>query len=92
MRVLFDECVPRGLRRELSGHDVRTVPEMGWASKENGELLELAAAVFDVFITTDQKLSYQQGVTNFDIGVTFSWPEEQKSTSYVRLCVRFSSF
>ena len=69
MRVLLDECVPRGLGRELSGHDVRTVPEMGWAAKETGELLELAAPVFDVFITTDQKLSYQQDVTNFDIGV-----------------------
>ena len=43
MRVLLDECVPNGLRRELPGHDVRTVPEMGWAAKENGELLALAA-------------------------------------------------
>jgi len=69
MRVPLDECVPSGLRRELSGHDVRTVPEMGWAAKENGELLDLAAPAFDVFITTDQKLSYQQNVANFDIGI-----------------------
>ena len=69
MRVLLDECVPSRLRHELSGHDVRTVPEMGWASKENGELIQLASPDFDIFITTDQKLSYQQNVSNFDIAV-----------------------
>lgn|SRR5574341_1291183 len=69
MRVLLDECVPSRLRQELSGHEVRTVPEMGWASKENGELLQLASPTFDVFITTDQKLGSQQNVANFDIAV-----------------------
>ncbi|OGQ75538.1 MAG: hypothetical protein A3G40_06060 [Deltaproteobacteria bacterium RIFCSPLOWO2_12_FULL_57_22] len=69
MRVLLDECVPSRLRQELSGHEVRTVPEMGRASEENGELLQLASPTFDVFITTDQKLSYQQNVANFDIAV-----------------------
>jgi hypothetical protein len=43
MRVLLDECLPRKLKNDLSGHDVRTVPEMGWAGKKNGELLQLAA-------------------------------------------------
>ena len=69
MRVLLDECVPSRLRQELSGHEVRTVPEMGWASKENGELLQLASPTFDVFVTTDQKLSSQQNIANFDIAV-----------------------
>jgi len=69
VRLLLDECVPRRLRRELSGHDVRTVPEMGWAAKENGELLQLASNLFDVFITSDQRLSYQQEVANFSIAV-----------------------
>src|SRR5213593_2336604 len=69
MRVLLDECVPRRLRDELSGHDVRTVPEMGWASQENGALLALASGKFEVFITTDQRLSYQQAVPKFSIGV-----------------------
>lgn len=69
MRVLLDECVPSRLRRELSGHDVRTVPEMGWASKENGELLRLASPAFDIFITADQRLSYQHDVANFSIAV-----------------------
>lgn len=69
MRVLLDECVPASLRRELPGHEVRTVPEMGWASKENGELLRLASSGFDVFVTSDQRLSYQQDISNFKIAV-----------------------
>jgi predicted nuclease of predicted toxin-antitoxin system len=55
MRVLLDECVPRRFRRELPQYEVRTVPEMGWASKENEELLQLARSRFDVFVTTDHK-------------------------------------
>jgi hypothetical protein len=54
VRVLLDECLPRRLKRELVGHDVRTAPEMGWASKTNGELLALAAVEFDVFLTSDR--------------------------------------
>ena len=56
MRVLLDECLPRRLKRELVGQDARTAPEMGWASKRNGELLALAAAAFDVFLTADRNL------------------------------------
>ena len=52
MRILLDECVPRRLRRELSGHDVDTVAEMGWASLENGPLLEMASGKFDILLTT----------------------------------------
>jgi hypothetical protein len=63
MRILLDECVPRRLRRELPGHDVYTVPEMGWSGKKNGELLQLMAGQnFDVFLTTDQNLRYQQNL------------------------------
>ena len=43
MRILLDECVPRPLRGELTGHDVHTIWEMGWAGKKNGELLALMA-------------------------------------------------
>ena len=65
MRVLRDECLPRRLKRELVDHDARTVPEMGWASKRNGELLALAAAEFDVFLTVDRNLDHHwtTGVT-----------------------------
>jgi hypothetical protein len=69
VRVLLDERLPRRLKRELVDHDARTVPEMGWASKRNGELLALAAAEFDVFLAVDRNLSYQQDVSAFDIAV-----------------------
>ncbi|HBI46550.1 MAG TPA: hypothetical protein DDY78_27405 [Planctomycetales bacterium] len=61
MRILLDECVPRRLRRELAGHDVWTVTEMGWSGKKNGELLTLMAAQgFEVLLTSDQNLRHQQ--------------------------------
>lgn len=69
MRVLLDKCLPRPLKRDLIGHDVRTVPEMGWASKENSELLSLAAGQFGVFLTVDRNLSYQQDIGRFNIAV-----------------------
>jgi hypothetical protein len=56
VRVLLDECVPRKLKGELPGHDVRTVPEMGWAGSKNGDLLLLAAGRFDVFLTVDRRM------------------------------------
>jgi hypothetical protein len=69
VRVPLDECLPRPLKRELVGHNVRTAPEMGWVGKTNGELLGLAAAAFDVFLTTDRNLSYQQNVRTFAIAI-----------------------
>ena len=68
-KVLLDECVDRGLASEITGNEVKTVPEAGWASLKNGELLGRAQAEFDVFITTDQNLSYQQNLPKFDIAV-----------------------
>src|SRR6266566_1114193 len=50
MRILLDECVPARLGRELIGHEIHTVPELGWASKENGALLALAEGKFDVVL------------------------------------------
>jgi hypothetical protein len=70
MRVLLDECLPRRLKRDLVGHDVKTAPEMRWASKKNGELLALAAVDFDVFLTSDRNLSRQQNLSAFDIAVS----------------------
>jgi hypothetical protein len=57
------------LKRDLVGHDARTVPEMAWASKQNGELLALAERQFDVFLTVDRNLSFQQDVNKFNIAV-----------------------
>lgn len=68
-RILLDECLPRDLKKSLGGHDTRTVPEAGWASKENGELLALAATEFDVFVTVDRNLTFQQNLTSLTIAV-----------------------
>ena len=69
MRVLLDECVPRSLRKELPGHEVKTVAEAGWAGVRNGALLQLAAMEFDVLLTVDRNLQYQQNFTGVSIAV-----------------------
>lgn len=69
MRVLLDECVPKKLRRDLPGHEVRTVTEMGWAGTRNGLLLRQAAAEFDVFLTVDQGIEFQQSLTGLGLAV-----------------------
>jgi predicted nuclease of predicted toxin-antitoxin system len=69
MKVLLDECVPRKLGRELAEHEVLTVTEHGWSGIKNGKLLALAEAEFDVFLTVDQNLKYQQNLKTFDIGI-----------------------
>jgi len=61
--------MPRQLRRDLPGLDVRTVQEEGWSSVKNGELLRRASASFDVLVTADQRLQYQQNIAAFTIGV-----------------------
>lgn len=64
MRILLDECLPRRLKREFgAGHLVLTVPEAGWAGTKNGRLIALAASSFDVFVTTDTSLKYQQNLS-----------------------------
>ena len=69
MRILLDECLPKRLKRDLIGHDAKSVPEMGWAGKTNGALLTLAQVDFDVFLTVDRNLSFQQDVNKFNIAV-----------------------
>ena len=70
MRILLDESAPRGLKTFFADHDVETVPELGWASLKNGELLTLAVENgFDVFVTPDKALDSQQNLASFDIAV-----------------------
>jgi hypothetical protein len=85
MRILLDECVPARLGQELLGHEVRTVPEMGWASHENGALLSLADGKFDVFLTTDQRISYQQTVAKFTIALVVLVARRNKIEFLLRL-------
>ncbi|HEV2736341.1 MAG TPA: hypothetical protein VGV85_15965 [Longimicrobiaceae bacterium] len=61
--------MPRKLRRELPGHDVRTVVEMGWDGTRNGALLRRAAGEFDVLLTVDSNLEYQQDIKALPIAV-----------------------
>ena len=69
MRIILDECLDRRFARELNGLDVKTVPQTGWAGIKNGELMTLAAAEFDVFITVDRNLSYQQNLPQYEIAL-----------------------
>lgn len=71
MKVLIDECAPKALRGFLNehGHECRTVQEAGWSGKQNGELLALAEMAFDVFVTLDANLRYQQNPSGRKIGL-----------------------
>ena len=69
MRVLLDECVDWRLSRDILGHDVKTARQMGWTAIKNGELLTLASAEFDVLVTMDRNLSFQQDLASFAIAV-----------------------
>jgi hypothetical protein len=69
MRILLDACVPRRLRNSLSGHEVRTAPEMGWGDLNNGALLDAMAGQFDALITVDRRLPQQQHINDRPFGV-----------------------
>ena len=69
MRILLDESLPRELARDLPGHVVRTVVQMGWAGRKNGELLRLAAAEFDLLLTADRNLEHQQNLAQVGVGI-----------------------
>jgi predicted nuclease of predicted toxin-antitoxin system len=69
MKILLDENLPRKLARHFSGHECRTVVECGWAGKKNGELLGLADPKFDVLLTLDKNLPYQQNLDTTRIAV-----------------------
>ena len=92
MRVLFDHGTPAPLRRELVGHEVTTAYERGWSALKNGELIAATeAGGFEVLITTDKNLKYQQNLTGRSLAIvvlwTTSWPKIQKSVSRVRAAV-----
>ncbi len=70
MQILFDESVTWALRPILLGeHEVATAKYLGWDSKSNGELMTLARDKFDVLITADQSIPYQQNITEADVAV-----------------------
>jgi predicted nuclease of predicted toxin-antitoxin system len=81
MRVLFDQGTPAPLRSFLTGHETMTAYEMAWSNLKNGELLAAAEAQFEVMVTTDQNLGYQQNLSGRKLAIlvlpTTSWPRIQ---------------
>ena len=69
MKILLDECVPGPLRRVLAGHECMTAQQRGWGGIKNGDLLRLAEGEFDLFITSDQGIRFQQSLTGRSIAI-----------------------
>jgi predicted nuclease of predicted toxin-antitoxin system len=81
MKIFFDQGTPSPLRRALAEHAVSTAYEMGWGRLDNGKLLTAAEAKFDVLVTTDKNLHYQQKLAGRRLAVlvlpTTNWPQLQ---------------
>lgn len=95
MRILLDHSVPRPLKVNLPGHDTDTAAERGWQELHNGELLDRAEAdSYELLITADQQMPFQQNFTNRNIGVlilaTNSWPELRQHLDEVNQAVNES--
>ena len=67
MKLLLDECVTRELKKDLVGHEVATVVEAGFAGLENGELIRAASGRYDVLITVDRNIPFQQNISSLQI-------------------------
>jgi hypothetical protein len=87
VKIVFDHGTPAPLRHALTGHVVSTAFELGWATLKNGELLRRAAKDFDILITTDQNLRYQQDLSHLRLAVlvlpTTSWPKIRQHVAHV---------
>ena len=96
MLVLFDQGTPAPLRHALAGHVVETAYERGWSNLKNGELIVAAeSAGFEVFVTTDKNLKYQQNLGNRSMAIvvlqTTSWPRIQRALPQVVAAVEAAS-
>jgi hypothetical protein len=69
VNIILDECVDERFAREIDGHQVTTVQQMGWAGTQNGELLTLVEQQFDAFVTVDRNLAFQQNIPKFKLAV-----------------------
>ena len=88
MKVLFDQGTPVPLRTHFTSHHVLTAYELGWATLKNGELLAVAGSNgFEVFVTTDANLAYQQNLSYRKIAIVVlsstSWPRIQKNITAI---------
>jgi hypothetical protein len=89
VKILFDQGTPNPLRSHLAGHEVHTAYELGWSTLNNGKLLEAAEAQgFELSLTTDMNLRYQQNLSNRQIAVVVlqstSWPKIKMRIAAVR--------
>jgi len=96
LKILFDQGTPVPLRRQLAGHTIDTVYEQGWATITNGRLLTIAEQEgYDVLITTDQNLRYQQNLTGRRLAIlvlgSTSWPRIRESVDSVQAAVDTST-
>lgn len=92
MKILFDQGTPVPLRRHLPGHSVRTAYECGWSHLKNGALLDEAEqAGYEVLITTDRNLKYQQNLTGRQLAIVVllstSWPRIQLRIAEIQAAV-----
>jgi hypothetical protein len=91
MQILFDQGTPVPLREHLADHTVATAFELGWSTLKNGELLAAAEDSFDVFITTDQQIRYQQNLSGRKLAIvvlpTTSWPRLRTCIPQIREAV-----
>lgn len=85
MKILLDECIDWRLSRAIDGHEVRTARQMGWSAIKNGELLALAAREFDVFVTVDRNLSFQQHLVQFEMAVIVLRARSNRLAALTRL-------
>ena len=83
--MLLDECVDRRLAADIQGHDVKTVPEAGWAALKNGDLLRRAQHEFDALVTTDRNLPFQQDLSRFSIAVIVLRAQSNRVTDLRRM-------
>ena len=93
MRLLFDNGTPAPLRRHLGDHAIQTAAQFGWATLSNGELLDRAeAAGYEVLITTDQNMRYQQNLSDRRIGIVVlmdsRWPYVRLRTADIRAAIK----
>ncbi len=82
MRILLDECVNAGIKEALPNHEVSTVSEIGWRTSKDGPLLAFAQTCFDVFVTVDRNLPYQQNVKALKIGIIVIRVQSNQIDSY----------
>jgi|SRR5580693_5287913 predicted nuclease of predicted toxin-antitoxin system len=87
MKILIDECPPGALKSSLAshGHECLTVQEAGWAGKSNGELLSLAETAFEVFVTLDTNLTYQQNLRGRRIAIMVIFARSNRLRELSRL-------